>query len=71
MIEPLAEYQCPVDDPGGGQSMVRHVEATSSPPDPEARSRLLDYNMGDIEATRAIRDWLQTVGASLPVIGTG
>ena len=71
MVAPLAGYEWPVDDPGGGLSMVRHAEATAAEPDPEARAWLLDYNRGDVEATLAIREWLNAEGASWPELSVG
>jgi predicted RecB family nuclease len=73
-IAPLAGYTWPVDDPGGGLSMVKHVEATTlSTDDPlgdAARQWLLDYNRGDVEATLRIREWLDREGSTWPEIGT-
>ena len=68
MIAPLAGYQWPVDDPGGGLSIVRHAEATAQTPSKDARSWLLDYNRGDVEATATIRDWLSREGSTWPAV---
>jgi predicted RecB family nuclease len=71
-IATLAGYEWPVDDPGGGISIVRHAEATGAGPDAEAaRAWLLDYNRGDVEATLAVRDWLTTEGDLWPVVPVG
>jgi len=51
--------------------MVRHAEATAAPADAEARTWILDYNRGDVEATAAIREWLDREGASWPQIDVG
>jgi predicted RecB family nuclease len=71
-IAPLAGHLWPVDDPGGGLSMVRYVEAIG--PDPElaasARRWLLDYNQGDVAATHRIREWLTETGHTWPEVGT-
>ena len=71
-IAPLAGHTWEVDDPGGGLSMVRHVEATTleaeNPAREEARRWLLAYNRGDVEATRQIREWLDREGATWPEV---
>jgi predicted RecB family nuclease len=73
-IAPLAGHAWPVDDPGGGISMVKHVDATTlgadDPLGDEARKWLLDYNRGDVEATLRIRQWLATEGSTWPVVAT-
>lgn len=71
VIAPLAGHTWPVEDPGGGLSMVKHVEATSpvdSPIREMARQWLLDYNRGDVEATDRIRDWLDRKGSQWPEV---
>lgn len=55
-IAPLAGFTWPVDEPGGGESMVRYDLAASG--DQAAQQWLLDYNRGDVEATHAIREWM-------------
>lgn len=70
-IAPLAGFHWGVDDPGGGISMVQYDIAAASENSPErerARQWLLTYNRGDVEATLAIRDWLEAVGSELPSI---
>ena len=70
-IAPLAGHTWEVDDPGGGLSMVRHVEATNpveSPVRDAARQWLLDHNRGDVEATRRIRQWLDHEGSGWPEV---
>ncbi len=59
-IAPLAGFRWEVDDPGGGVSMLYHAWATDPdhPRQAEAQQWLLDYNRGDVEATLAIREWL-------------
>jgi len=72
-IAPLAGHIWPVDDPGGGLSMVKHVEATmaiESPGRGAARQWLLDYNRGDVEATLHIREWLDQEGTTWPEVET-
>ncbi|MGH8925552.1 MAG: hypothetical protein ACRDWA_13085 [Acidimicrobiia bacterium] len=68
-IAPLAGHTWPVDDPGGGLSMVKHVEATwaiEGLARDAARQWLLDYNRGDVEATVTIREWLDREGSIWP-----
>ena len=73
-IAPLAGFKWSVDDADGGMSMVYHarmVDPATSPPDSaQLQAWLLDYNRGDVEATLAIRDWLDTEGSRLPVVST-
>jgi predicted RecB family nuclease len=71
-IAPLAGHTWTVDDPGGGLSMVKHVEATTledgDSAGEAARQWLLDYNRGDVEATLRIREWLDREGSSWPEV---
>ena len=75
VIAPLAGHTWPVDDPGGGLSMVRRAEATNPESDGPARDAarrwLLDYNRGDVEATLRIREWLDREGRNWPEVETG
>ena len=71
-LKPVATavgFAWPVDDPGGDVSMVRHAEAMAG--DEAARQWLLDYNRGDVEATRAVREWMSGPGQSVPEVATG
>ena len=74
-VAPLAGFDWAVDDPGGGMSMVYHarmVDPTTTTEDrAQLRDWLLEYNRGDVEATLAIRGWLDTEGAQLPVVPMG
>lgn len=74
-VAPLASFAWPVDGPGGGAAMVHHARMvdTSTPHEEAAEIRqwLIDYNRGDVEATYAIRHWLDTEGGLMPVVPTG
>ena len=61
-------YSWDVEDPGGGESMVRHLDAVAG--DEDARAWLLDYNQGDVEATREVREWMTGAGTQVPVVPT-
>jgi predicted RecB family nuclease len=73
-IAPLAGHTWPVDDPGGGLSMVKHGDATTLGVGDligdAARQWLLDYNRGDVEATLRIREWLDLEGATWPEVAS-
>jgi predicted RecB family nuclease len=67
-VAPLLGFHWEVDDPGGTESMVRYDLAAAG--DEGAKRWLLDYNRGDVEATLAIREWMDT--AAVPgVEGAG
>ncbi len=65
-IAPLAGFSWEVDDPGGAMSMVKHDDAAAG--DAEAQRWLTDYNSGDVEATLAIREWLDREGGAWPEV---
>ena len=68
---PLAGFHWEVDDPGGGLSMLQYDAAAGAENESDreaARSWLLTYNRGDVEATLAIREWLEADGGDLPSI---
>jgi len=71
VIAPLSGFRWNVDDPGGGLSMLKYDLAVSSDDESirsEARNWLLTYNQGDVEATLAIRNWLEGGDGRLPSI---
>jgi predicted RecB family nuclease len=70
-IAPLSGFSWEVEDPGGGFSMVQYdlaVNGETEPQRDDARSWLLTYNRGDVEATLSIRDWLEREGSEIPTV---
>jgi predicted RecB family nuclease len=68
---PLAGFRWPVDDPGGGESMIRYDVAVAAEDEAEresGREWLLDYNRGDVEATFVLREWMDREASSIPSI---
>jgi predicted RecB family nuclease len=68
-VAPLAGFSWSVDGAGGDASMLRYDVAIGGADEhgrENARDWLLTYNRGDVEATLAIRDWLEREGASIP-----
>jgi predicted RecB family nuclease len=71
VVAPLAVYRWPVEDPGGAESMIRYDTAVAANDEGErerARTWLLAYNQGDVEATLALREWLDQTGPTIPSI---
>jgi predicted RecB family nuclease len=68
-VAPLAGFSWNVDGAGGDASMLRYdvaVGGADAQGRENARDWLLTYNRGDVEATLAIRDWLEREGALIP-----
>jgi hypothetical protein len=55
-VAPLVGFRWEIDDPGGGESMIKHDLAVHG--DSDAQNWLLKYNRGDVEATLAVRTWM-------------
>ena len=68
---PIAGYEWPVEEPGGAESMLLYERAVSDA-DPQKKAQaqtwLLDYNRGDVEATLALREWMDREGSDIPGI---
>jgi predicted RecB family nuclease len=70
-VAPLAGFIWPVEDAGGEEAMVRYDFALAADDESErelARAWLLAYNRADVEATLAVRDWMERARGSIASI---
>jgi len=71
---PLAGFAWRFDDAGGTLAMVKYDEAVDLEADPAERKSaaqwILDYNEDDVQATAALRAWLDGAARVLPSIAS-
>ncbi|HYK33580.1 MAG TPA: ribonuclease H-like domain-containing protein [Streptosporangiaceae bacterium] len=70
-VAALCGFRWEVDDPGGDMAIVKYDAAINPAPAEaaeQARRWLLDYNRCDVEATLALREWLDGKGSACPSV---
>ena len=70
-VAPLSGFSWDVQNPGGGEAMIRYDQAVN-PDEPRAarsaRDWLLAYNRNDVQATLALREWLDLAATGCPPV---
>ncbi|RZQ62157.1 TM0106 family RecB-like putative nuclease [Amycolatopsis suaedae] len=72
VIAPVAGFSWRDPEAGGEASMRWYRDAVGmdgEPPDAAQRERLLRYNEDDVQATRALREWMSTTANTIPYMG--
>src|SRR5262249_22649802 len=70
-VAALCGFRWEVADPGGDMAIVKYdtaIDPALAAAADEARQWLLDYNRCDVEATRALRNWLDGDASACPAI---
>lgn len=66
-VAPVAGFQWP-EDFDGEESVNARREALAG--DMEVRQQILDYNSGDVQATRAVRDFISAGAPGVPALSS-
>lgn len=69
-VAALCGFTWSVADPGGAESMNYYDDAVNAEDPGPARDWLLAYNRSDVEATAALREWLDQEATACPAVET-